>query len=1602
MNDIYLKNYTTKAHPMVDFNYKIKDSKTPRRRSIFQILSPKKNSKNLMMHNNPKEIFNANNKINSILSKNLKSIYNENKNNISSDNPLYKSVNCLIKKNHNSNKFLYSPMFNFKNYNTIHKRFNHKETDYSYVNTISEKEFQSGESTSKNKMLKPSALSVSPVKNANKLRKQLDNSPICKQNKKSDYKFPFKNKGIKSSKNMKTETLNNLNKRNSWMGNFKFGLKKNIQLFGTEATVGNNNDEIRKLVKENSDKNKKRASNFFRPDFHSGYNSSISNNKEIKSIPIAKKIISPSLSQKRFSLKTNNSNMKINSNLSTNSKGARHSLFINSPNKNMKMLTLKEISNTVTKSYIKNKMKFIKKELEDFENDEISEIINSLPRAKSEKKKNNNLSKLNSKSLNDSTSLIELKELPNSQTNTNITNNRSENLTVFEDDRFQKKYRKLFLNKNLYDSLDDEEAIDEEKIYHFHISTNSPTVYILDTLILIASFIELFYLPIYISLHISSFTIYHNLISSIIFYLIDFIYIIDLITGFFRSYYNFEEILIKRNLDICINYLTGWFILDLIEAIPFFTFLDRNMSKLKHNYIALNNNYINMFDFGLNNKYFALTMIKLIKIFKIFTSNRAVYGINKFLENSQFFYEWKGLFYTILISLSTLHVCSCFFIFIGKNEAQGWIINSNLQDSNFINIYITALYCQMTTFTTVGYGDISAKNGFEKIYGIFMLMVGTCAYSWILTYISNYIKKNNEKFIDFEEKMNVLNEIKLEYPNLGKNLYDSIIRYLNYNKSEYKCNLKFILESLPSSLQNNLIIEIYKPIIKNFQFFKSFENSDFFVKIVTSLKPILSMKDDILIQEGDIIEDIIFIKNGVLTLEIIIDLSKPKKSVESHLKMTAMNCYKNISDDKFTTLMNLSTLNSNYKTEFSKPLYNEKYTKKKEIKIIDLRKNEHFGDILMILNEKSPLTVKVKSKKAELFFLEKTEATEISNRYPNIWKRIVNKSLHNMKQIKSLIKKKVFLFIEMYNININQQLKEKYLKNEKVAFDTLITNLNQKNKNIASDIIETIIEEDESIKSMTHRSEKNTNQNTNIHIAITDGKNKKHQKNKNRKANNWKDNKSENNNQMNERKYLKNKSLNINNDIIKEKTEGKHNFRISRKTVSFKEIKSSLEINKNINSMNDMINMIDQEVKKSSKNKNFNTFNINIYTPKVQIPINQIKIENHNTSKNSKEEKEEINNSSNLGKINSEISYENDFVKDIKYNDILMDNYDENSNIFLLNKISTENKENLNNNDKNDSNIKKLFEKKDFEKITNNNIRSEKGEIKTNDKVSIKSVSSDKSKIANKKQNDFSFNLKNKFSLLDTSLSTSFTINSSYENINEISKYKYHQSPDLREKTKKFILEQLNKETEEPKSLNITKNNNNFLSIKYNMKINTKKIVRKNSENIGSNRKTLNKTASIVLPDSKKSFVQGMDNKIHSRLKSSKSIKKKDEILSKNGEESPSGDKFCSQANFRKSRNKSKKHISVRESEKNFYHKINRIKPLKKKNLDNKDEIIESEIKNTQLNYDKIISKNIEKNQKNLNNPEEYFEGFFNDIIFNTKNNNLLNKVDIKKKKTFQ
>ena len=127
---------------------------------------------------------------------------------------------------------------------------------------------------------------------------------------------------------------------------------------------------------------------------------------------------------------------------------------------------------------------------------------------------------------------------------------------------------------------------------------------------------------------------------------------------------------------------------------------------------------------------------------------------------------------------------------MGKNIYPGWIIDGGLQSESYSTIYIAGLYYVMTTLTTVGYGDVPVTCNQERIFQIILLLLGTFAYSWLLTYISNYIKKNNEKYIVFEQNLKILEEIKINYPNLNQDLHDRIYRYLIYNKSKYNIDVK--------------------------------------------------------------------------------------------------------------------------------------------------------------------------------------------------------------------------------------------------------------------------------------------------------------------------------------------------------------------------------------------------------------------------------------------------------------------------------------------------------------------------------------------------------------------------------------------------------------------------------------------------------------------------------------------------------------------------------------------------------------------------------------------------------------------------------------------
>ena len=186
---------------------------------------------------------------------------------------------------------------------------------------------------------------------------------------------------------------------------------------------------------------------------------------------------------------------------------------------------------------------------------------------------------------------------------------------------------------------------------------------------------------------------------------------------------------------------------------------------------------------------------------------------------------------------------------------------------------------------------------------------------------------------------------------------------------------------------------------------------------------------------------------------------------------------------------NLESLLKN-KKEFSDDSNNESENKGEnieDIRILEIRKNEHFGDALMFLNERCPLIVKVRTRNVELLILRKMEAIEIYSIYPNIWKRINKKSLYNMEQIYLKIKQKVEDFSTRYNV----RFRKKNLKLKKSLF-----NKNKKKVNFLDDNDDNRNKDKDKNKDM---SENNENNDTN---KTFDEDNKKEKnKNKNKKVN---------------------------------------------------------------------------------------------------------------------------------------------------------------------------------------------------------------------------------------------------------------------------------------------------------------------------------------------------------------------------------------------------------------------------------------------------------------------------------------------------------------------
>ena len=640
------------------------------------------------------------------------------------------------------------------------------------------------------------------------------------------------------------------------------------------------------------------------------------------------------------------------------------------------------------------------------------------------------------------------------------------------------KYRYLPSNlAHVYDSLDDEENHDEVKETYYLEPFTMPR-FIYDMLLFLLEIYSLVFIPydLAFTLH-SSYTLGWKFLLNL---LIDCMFIIDIILGFFTAYYNNEETLIVDIPLISVNYIKTWFPIDLISGLPLNTLIDVFRYIYPHSYFAtvsstsFHSNYIILIN--------VLKCLRLVKGMKVFFYNSFSVKVSECVLNR--FPSGKGfrLLITLLIFTICIHTFASFLVFFGNAFYPNWIVNYGLDPEDDTEVYVAGIYFVCVSIIGVGYGDILCSNLAEKTLALILLTFGLGIYSWAISALSAFFTVDDLKTFEYKIKMDILDDINSSYKNVTIELIEKIQRHLLYRLNSDKIDCNSIIQDLPYSLRNAMLFEMYKPIINHFVFFKNFNSLDFIFKVIICLKPVYAVRNEKLINDGELVEETVFVKNGKLSLEFPLPLVFNNETLSSLTRQISFSLSSDMVTYEQTSFIenllrsglaernviapsntNLHTsksfkckltdsqnANANYISCKKNNLNLKEYTHNQQyVKLIEIRRNEHFGDVLMFLDKKSPLLAKVKTKKADLFLLKKTDAVDIAGQFPDIWKQIVRKSLFNMKQINRLINRSLkffFIHYEGHTAHDKSNMKNNYSN----ITNTIITNTDANGLNTVS------------------------------------------------------------------------------------------------------------------------------------------------------------------------------------------------------------------------------------------------------------------------------------------------------------------------------------------------------------------------------------------------------------------------------------------------------------------------------------------------------------------------------------------------------------------------
>lgn len=130
---------------------------------------------------------------------------------------------------------------------------------------------------------------------------------------------------------------------------------------------------------------------------------------------------------------------------------------------------------------------------------------------------------------------------------------------------------------------------------------------------------------------------------------------------------------------------------------------------------------------------------------------------------------FKRLSFFFFISIMFIHIITCLFVIIPQiyvtdgNFENTWIAQFYDEGMAPTELYAVSMYWTVTTITTVGYGDIQAKNPIEMVFCSMIMLVGVISFSYANGSLASILTSHDNDNAVLHEKLTILDKIKKMY-----------------------------------------------------------------------------------------------------------------------------------------------------------------------------------------------------------------------------------------------------------------------------------------------------------------------------------------------------------------------------------------------------------------------------------------------------------------------------------------------------------------------------------------------------------------------------------------------------------------------------------------------------------------------------------------------------------------------------------------------------------------------------------------------------------------------------------------------------------------------